>query len=443
VEKTFVNPNLHVALVHFPLALLISGTLIELFSFMWRRHGFRAAGRWMILLGALSSIPTALAGVYALNDVARMGDVPEAGSWREVAANSKLTIQQWHFLKDHTWLQSEATLLAVFVVVLWIACSDLWRRRLHLPLLVLLLVAVGLTVSGAWHGGEAVYRLGTAVLPYMEGSTIPNAGTTHGPKPFAVPTTNAAAAAVAAAAATSEPTTNVVATTTGAAEPASAGAVEPREDKSAGATIQYYVPPLQTHLVLAGSTVAIALAALGLSIRKITQEPPVTQVDHIAAALGGPATLIGGEADDFGGAGGAEHLPPAASADPIDVAAPRVPASRFWLLATLLGLATAACGAWVLANLCKTWSAKDLWQFVADRDQNGGAMITRRLAHVIAGVSITVIPIFLAGLARWTPRQKWLLTIFTVLLVAAIAAQVWLGVLMLYDGTQGSVRAFN
>ena len=51
MRHEFVNPNLHVVWVHFPMALLIIGALIELFSFMWWRSGFRAAGRWMILIG--------------------------------------------------------------------------------------------------------------------------------------------------------------------------------------------------------------------------------------------------------------------------------------------------------------------------------------------------------------------------------------------------------
>jgi uncharacterized membrane protein len=59
-----VNPNLHVVLVHFPIALLVIGTLIELFSFLgWRTSGFRIAGRWMIGLGALLAIPTSLSGI--------------------------------------------------------------------------------------------------------------------------------------------------------------------------------------------------------------------------------------------------------------------------------------------------------------------------------------------------------------------------------------------
>ena len=68
----FIVPNLHVALLHFPIALLLLGTAIEVFSFLWRRSGVRIAARWMILLGALSMLPAAASGMFAFSDVEAM-----------------------------------------------------------------------------------------------------------------------------------------------------------------------------------------------------------------------------------------------------------------------------------------------------------------------------------------------------------------------------------
>jgi uncharacterized membrane protein len=67
--REFIIPNWHVILIHYPLALLTVGTLIEIFSFLWRRSGFRAAGRGMILIGALCAIPAATSGIYAARQV--------------------------------------------------------------------------------------------------------------------------------------------------------------------------------------------------------------------------------------------------------------------------------------------------------------------------------------------------------------------------------------
>jgi uncharacterized membrane protein len=137
---------LHVILIHYPIALLFLGVAIEVFSFLWRRSSVRLAGRWMILLGALSMLPSAASGMFALSDVEITSDI------------------QHHLLNEHALWQSIATVLSVIVVVLWMACSDKWRRRLYWPSLVLLVLAVAMSVSGAWHGGEAVYRHGTGVV---------------------------------------------------------------------------------------------------------------------------------------------------------------------------------------------------------------------------------------------------------------------------------------
>jgi hypothetical protein len=76
MQTELISPNLHVVLIHYPLGMLIAGTLIELFSFLWPRSTFRTAGRWMILIGALSTIPATFSGVYALRDVARVSTIP-------------------------------------------------------------------------------------------------------------------------------------------------------------------------------------------------------------------------------------------------------------------------------------------------------------------------------------------------------------------------------
>jgi hypothetical protein len=264
-------------------------------------------------------------------------------------------------LKDHLLLQTSATALAVLVVIIWIGSSDSWRHRLHLPLLLALLIACGLTAAGAWQGGEVVYRFGTGV----------------GPRPGA----------------TTEPI-----------------------------TIEYFLPPLQVHMILAGATIAIALAALALAIRNVTLSAPATQVDFIAAALGPPPTLIGGEGD----------LP---MPEPLDVNPAWAPAARFWLLAALLGLITVALGACVLASGFGTWAPKELIEAVRETP--------RRMVHVVAGGSIVVLLLILAALARWTPRQKWVLVFFALLLVVAVAVQVWMGILLLYDTPQGPLGHFN
>ncbi|MGH7213822.1 MAG: DUF2231 domain-containing protein, partial [Tepidisphaeraceae bacterium] len=216
MSHEFINPNLHVVLVHYPIALLVLGTLIELLSFLWRRSGLGAAGRWMILLGALSSIPTATSGIYAARDV--MSDESDL-QYHDLARASKLSDAQHEFLEHHIWYNGSATVLSVLVVVTWLGSSDRTRSRLHIPLLLLLVIACGLVAVGAWHGGEMVYRYATGVER-------------------------------APALAEAHPTGEKV-----------------EEQYPGQERVEYIFPPMQIHVIGAGIVVAMAMGSMGLSLR--------------------------------------------------------------------------------------------------------------------------------------------------------------------------------
>jgi uncharacterized membrane protein len=373
--RELVNPNWHVILIHYPLAFLGVGILIELFSFLWRRSGFRAAGRWMILLGALLSIPTAFSGIYAFRDVVID---QQSLTWEEAKAESQLNQTQWDMIERHLWLNSAATVVFVFVVVLWLGCSDKWRSRLHIPLMILLLAGMGLTSMGAWVGGEMVYvhRVGVEPDPPVVGE-----------------------------------------------HPAEQVASPPTLRKR----IERVVPPLQAHATGAGLMVAIAMAALGLSIRAMTTGEPSPEWDEFNVG---------------------EKKEPVANELPIitefhrafvgdvpresqTVEVRRVPSTRFWLLSALIGLLVAGGGLWV-ANI-ESW--EEVLEMLRDSE--------RDRAHAVLGISIVTLTLVLAACTRWAPRSKMLLAIFSLLLVTAVAAQVWMGILLMYDTREGSITKFN
>src|SRR5678815_4596006 len=92
MAKEFINPNWHVILIHLPLGVFMLGMVLELALLVFRhRGGGRTASRWMVVLGALASLPAAYSGMYALSDVARrtapMGAAGE-GPWHAVAQAS-------------------------------------------------------------------------------------------------------------------------------------------------------------------------------------------------------------------------------------------------------------------------------------------------------------------------------------------------------------------
>jgi uncharacterized membrane protein len=405
VSKEFINPNWHVILIHYPLGVFVLGMLIELLSFLYRRSAVRVAGRYMIVLGALSMIPTALSGLYAMANVVRM-ELPENASdpdrpWREVFAASQMNGEQKEFLTRHAWAQAGATALAVVLVTIMVGCSDGTRRKLYFPIGLGLLFSLVVLTWGSYYGGEMVYRHGTGVLRVQEKGTMPE---------------------------TSEP------------KPTESAADEQTEKKFG---LEQYAPPLQAHVVLAGLSVALAFGALGLSMRSIAiadepwDRPEPERMTHGPMVVTPPPdmlsapTALRGPADDLDVV---RSLNPDAD---LDEGRPRLPVSRIWLIASLVGIGASATGLWFLVGLdeSRTWEPKRLWAMISPSQ--------RRLWHVIAGGAIFGLPLILAIVMRVSRKPKFMLTVLGLLLVLAVALQVWLGTLLMLDTPGGSVMRFN
>lgn len=159
----FISPNWHVILIHYPIGLFSTGVLIELLTLVWRNSGLRTAGRWMILLGALLSVVTALAGVYAFRDVVTTGPIQLDRHWYELVEASGWSMEQWRFVERHVWLNGSGAVILVATAISWIALSPPLRNKLYWVVLALLVAALGLMTAGAWYGGEMVYQSGIGV----------------------------------------------------------------------------------------------------------------------------------------------------------------------------------------------------------------------------------------------------------------------------------------
>jgi uncharacterized membrane protein len=391
-----ISPNLHVILIHYPLAMLIAGTLIELFSFLWRKSSFRVAGRWMILIGALSTIPATFSGIYALRDISRIS-VDQDMRWADLKAASPVFSQPqiWEKLRNHMLYQSIATGMASLLVVIWLGASNRIRKSklFHLTLLLMLMVTVAIIIRAAWFGGEAIYKNGVGVEAVF---------------PTIAPA--------------SEPSTQPISWT------------------NTPTRAERMFPPLELHAVMAGVFTAIALVAIGLSFRKIAARELLPE--HKPIVTGDPATAFN------------TPRPPPSSFEMVRTFNPHLeveikpfaPAGRFWMLASLLALLTFAGGLFVIARGSDVFSQMHgqpklipllLW------DQIKPIKITRLFIHFAAGSAIVVLPIILALLSRFAPRERIILTLVTLLLSCAVAAQVWLGILLLFDTSEGPVNHFN
>jgi uncharacterized membrane protein len=358
VDARFIVPNYHVILIHYPLALLVAGVIAELATCFWSKSGARVAGRWMILLGALSMLPAATSGMSALADV--------------IEHRGELTEQQYHSLKDHTVWMAIASLIITVSVTIWIGCCDRVRILLRWPVLVLLLWAVLMMGAAAWHAGEAVYKHGVAQI---------------------------------------EPTTQ----TTG------------------GSGLGFLIPPMEGHLLSAGAMLSFVMLAIAVSFRKVNRYRELRRLEAQVKTV----------------------------AYDLDEPAPKP--ARYAIVAIILAGATVLFGWWYLSSSTDAWATA-----VEQAGPRAGAVekthtylsglldsafergirtrkleYPRRALHVVSGVLIVVLLAALAVLARFVRKGRVLLSIVSILLVASLATQVWLGTLLLYYGPAGPVTAIE
>ncbi|MDB5329782.1 MAG: hypothetical protein JWP03_933 [Phycisphaerales bacterium] len=391
----FVNPNLHVILIHYPLGVFVLGVFIELFSFLWRRSAVRTAARFMIVIGALLTLPAATSGIYALWDVKTHQGLDDA---------------RYHMLRLHVIFMGIASILAVTCAVTALGASDAWRKKLYWPLLLDVVIAWGLMVVGAWHGGETIYQHGTSVAIIKVKEAPDDDGNTN-KKTVLVPL--------------KEP--------------------DSKDLRSYKPVVKYYIGgELQQHVLLSGFAFAAAFGALGLSIRRLTTAHTAyaEEADELAArvaAVGAGTDRPRRVTDDISMI---RSFNPAAEVE-VDDEPTRVPSARWWLLAALIAITTAVAGYWTMSG--QHFFTHAGWaDFVESLAGDTKWAINRHKAHLILGSSLAIVGLIFAALALWAPRRPLLLTFFAALLVLIVAGQVWIGVLMTFDAEmEGPLTHFN
>jgi uncharacterized membrane protein len=146
--------TLHPATVHFPIALLIVGSVAGLLYLWWRQQPeLRVLTWWLLMLGWIG------AGVAALTGLIAQGNLPPQAPYT-VTLNSHIT--------------SGLALILVYGIVFYRA----WLHRNRRPadpvdlldmgaarplLTALLLLGMALVAIGGWLGGELVYTWGVNV----------------------------------------------------------------------------------------------------------------------------------------------------------------------------------------------------------------------------------------------------------------------------------------
>lgn len=134
--------ELHPALVHFPIALLLSATALEAAAVLRRRERWGQAAYGLLIAGVLSALLAAAAGLLAYLTVPAHGE----------GAHRRMLL--------HPVLAGGAVLLYVVVAALR------RNRRGEVPRaghLALSLLAAGLLIAAGAVGGHLVYRDGLGV----------------------------------------------------------------------------------------------------------------------------------------------------------------------------------------------------------------------------------------------------------------------------------------
>lgn len=136
--------ELHPALVHFPIALLLSGVVLDLYGWRTKREDLSRVAYGLLVAGVIMGLVTALSGVLAYYTVPAHTE----------AAHERMT---WHI-----WIQSIA--MGVFGLM----CLLRWKRRKSLVApraLFLGVSAAVLLIVGSYLGAWIVYRGGAGVDP--------------------------------------------------------------------------------------------------------------------------------------------------------------------------------------------------------------------------------------------------------------------------------------
>jgi uncharacterized membrane protein len=142
-----ILPGWHPMAVHFPLALVVTATLLLVAARLLRSESYAATlatvGTWNLCLGAVAALFALATGLAAMIDL-HVG----------VAARQAISLHvKWAIF----------TTLALVLLAVWRGAGSAQESRPSWIFMVLLLAATAaLTVTG-FRGGENVYRYGVGV----------------------------------------------------------------------------------------------------------------------------------------------------------------------------------------------------------------------------------------------------------------------------------------
>jgi len=144
-------PNLHPLIVHFPIALFVTGFLIDGLGWVMRRENLKKVGLVLVFLGALGTVPAVVTGLAVEETIEeQLESVP--GGEAALEAHEGLAIP------------TAGVLLGAVVLRLGLGTGRwAWGRWLLIAYLIVGVLGLGMLTATGLRGGELVYRYGAGV----------------------------------------------------------------------------------------------------------------------------------------------------------------------------------------------------------------------------------------------------------------------------------------
>ncbi len=142
----FIAVEFHPMSVHFPIALLLTGFVLDLIGLAFQRKFFQQAGFLLLILGAAGVVTAYLSGEQAEESVEHLPGMHAAVEQHEEFALYTL------------WLVLLSALFRTVLVIL-----KKYRDFLSIISTLLLSVAIGFVIITAYYGGELVHTKGVHI----------------------------------------------------------------------------------------------------------------------------------------------------------------------------------------------------------------------------------------------------------------------------------------
>lgn len=131
----------HPAVVHFPVALLVTATALETLAFFLRRPAMRRVALWNLSLGTLGAALAVLTGL-------------------EAEAVAKHSFEIWQVMDFHKRLGFVTLSLAAVVTAIRLIRRDQLPTWARAVVLAMMGTFTGSVIWGAYLGGRLVYEFG-------------------------------------------------------------------------------------------------------------------------------------------------------------------------------------------------------------------------------------------------------------------------------------------